>query len=394
MLNQPTSMSEILARYGGERALWIAPGAAARPTFDGPALRAALRPAPEWVNISPANKTVLQGPAVLVLSPQDVLEEDPSLLRLARCALPGRPVVLGGTRSKDVLLRAINSWRAIRVLPDEHSHELILDALRKAQEALIAEHALEQALGEYQQEQRRLKLAVERLAQAQGQVRQHERFAIVGKATRVLLDALTESFQQLEGLGHTLQDSLRDRARFDHLFRSALDGLQATCTLLREMSALGEERRASYELVEAPLAPLLERVIAFCGFDPLARQRKISLVADPGIEGRVDRDRLFCALLNLVRNALQASGPEGRVECRLHGAAGQAVIEVEDHGRGMPEEVRRQLFTPFFSTKGREGLGLGLLMAKLVVERHGGAISCTSAAGQGTCVEVTLPCGA
>lgn len=394
MLNEAISINELLTRYGGELAVWIAPGAAAQPTFDGPALRAALRPAPEWINISPANSSELQGPAILVLAPRDVLDEDPALLRLARRALPGRPVVLGGTRSKDVLLRGINAWRAIRVLPDQHTHDLILDALRKAQEALIAEHVLQQALGEYQQERRRLKLAVERLAQAQGQVQQHERFAIVGKATRVLLDALMESFRQLEEVGYALQDSLRDRARFDHLFCSALDGLQATCTLLREMSALGEERRPAYELAEAPLAPLLERVIAFCSFDPLTRQRKISLVADPTIEGRVDRDRLFCALLNLVRNALQASGPEDRVECRLRGDAEQAVIEVEDHGRGMPEEVRRQLFTPFFSTKGRDGLGLGLLMAKLVVERHGGAISCTSTAGQGTCVQVTLPSGA
>lgn len=66
------------------------------------------------------------------------------------------------------------------------------------------------------------------------------------------------------------------------------------------------------------------------------------------------------------------------------------LIKISDTGSGVPEEVIDKIFEPFFSTK-RDGLGLGLPLAKKVIEEHGGTIEFSSKLGQGTEVKIYIP---
>jgi signal transduction histidine kinase len=66
-------------------------------------------------------------------------------------------------------------------------------------------------------------------------------------------------------------------------------------------------------------------------------------------------------------------------------------IDVENTGEPIPPEVKSRIFEPFFSTKGEEGMGLGLSMCRTTVERHGGTISCSSAIGEKTRFRIRLP---
>jgi signal transduction histidine kinase len=79
------------------------------------------------------------------------------------------------------------------------------------------------------------------------------------------------------------------------------------------------------------------------------------------------------------------------VALRTSRDGGYGVIEVQDNGCGMTQETLNNLFTPFFTTKGKEGMGLGLRLAKSMVETHGGTIHCDSVHGQGTRFEIRLP---
>jgi two-component system sensor histidine kinase DctS len=105
-------------------------------------------------------------------------------------------------------------------------------------------------------------------------------------------------------------------------------------------------------------------------------------------------------LLNLARNAMQAMD-EARVpdpalvlQVRATPArdGGRRWLEfsVADVGPGIPEEVQRQLFTPFFTTKA-EGMGLGLSLCRTVVEQHGGSLVYEPHLPQGTIFRFTLP---
>lgn len=124
------------------------------------------------------------------------------------------------------------------------------------------------------------------------------------------------------------------------------------------------------------------------------RVRVDAEVDDPMPPAPVDANAVHQVLLNLLVNAVDAASAKGgrvRVRCRLEAAKGVFAVEVEDDGPGVPAEVRGRMFEPFASTKGQRGTGLGLAVARSLVERHGGSISHRDAAPQGTVMRVEFP---
>ena len=104
---------------------------------------------------------------------------------------------------------------------------------------------------------------------------------------------------------------------------------------------------------------------------------------------------LMTALVNILANALDALPPEGgTVTVRTGSSSDGAWVEVQDEGTGMSDEVRRHLFEPFYTTKGKQGTGLGLSMVYAFVQRHAGNIDVQSAPGQGTTITLTFPAAA
>jgi two-component system NtrC family sensor kinase len=97
-------------------------------------------------------------------------------------------------------------------------------------------------------------------------------------------------------------------------------------------------------------------------------------------------------VLNLLLNAIQAISAEGTVSVNLECRENFAVICIRDSGRGMTPDVLSKIFKPFFTTRG-EGTGLGLSLAKSIVDAHGGRIEVTSQPGQGSTFCVLLPEG-
>jgi len=105
------------------------------------------------------------------------------------------------------------------------------------------------------------------------------------------------------------------------------------------------------------------------------------------------RDRLSAALGHVIKNAQEAAGPTGRVSIRCRqGAAGSTVISVEDNGSGMTETfIRTRLFTPFETTKGLSGMGIGACESRDYVRALGGDLAVESVPGRGTIVHISLP---
>jgi PAS domain S-box-containing protein len=106
-----------------------------------------------------------------------------------------------------------------------------------------------------------------------------------------------------------------------------------------------------------------------------------------------DRGQLEQVLVNLVVNASDAMPGGGRMVLRTRRAGpGQVCFEVEDTGRGIPEDLKEKVFEPFFTTKGAEkGTGLGLSVVHGIVTGHGGWVELVSHVGQGTLFRVVLP---
>lgn len=141
---------------------------------------------------------------------------------------------------------------------------------------------------------------------------------------------------------------------------------------------------------------------------PIDLSELIKQIADALKPGEESRLRIDCdpnlqtvlgplhtlqqAVSVLIRNAFDASKPDGLVDLRIRREDGHVVFEVEDRGAGMTDEVLRRAGQPFFTTKPPgQGMGLGLFLVRLVAERAGGTFRLHSTPGVGTRSELHLP---
>jgi two-component system NtrC family sensor kinase len=124
----------------------------------------------------------------------------------------------------------------------------------------------------------------------------------------------------------------------------------------------------------------------------IATERQLTLADDRVV---CDPDQVVQALIALLINAVEAMGEGGRLTVRTwvdEGTPGLIRLSVRDTGVGIPPEVQRRIFDPFFSTKREaKGVGLGLAVVYGIVQRHEGRIEVESRPGEGTTFTITLP---
>lgn len=109
-----------------------------------------------------------------------------------------------------------------------------------------------------------------------------------------------------------------------------------------------------------------------------------------GARAYADPDHVRQILINLLKNAFEACGSQGRVRLNLERAGEQVALEVIDSGPGMEKEILQRLFEPFFTTK-MSGTGLGLAITQALVQANAGRINVESSPGAGTLFRVLLP---
>ncbi|MBN2418159.1 MAG: hybrid sensor histidine kinase/response regulator [Deltaproteobacteria bacterium] len=109
-----------------------------------------------------------------------------------------------------------------------------------------------------------------------------------------------------------------------------------------------------------------------------------------------DDEHMHSALVTILENAIDAcvkdkSKKTHRVHFKISQENNELVFEIADDGVGIEREALEKIFTPFFSTKGNKGTGLGLFIANKIVEQHGGKINVKSTPGHGACFTVMIP---
>jgi two-component system, OmpR family, sensor kinase len=197
------------------------------------------------------------------------------------------------------------------------------------------------------------------------------------------------------------RESLETALKASQRMKAVVEGL---LTLARADARELEIRRDRVDL-----GKIVEETVSLLG--PLAIERKVTLTASvESVEILGDPDRLREVVTNLVTNAIRYNRDGGKVEVTLSAKPDEAVLSVADTGIGIPEKDQPHVFERFYrvdkarsreaggprpaeaSGFGREGgNGLGLSIAKWVVEAHGGHLSFTSRENEGTTFSVRLP---
>ena len=251
-------------------------------------------------------------------------------------------------------------------------------------------------------------VAVEReLRRTSGElVEQNERLVELDRLKDEFVSLISHEFRTPLTSMHGYLDLLReDEATFTPKQREFLEVLERNAKrMLRLVDDLlfvaqldAGKLRIVRESVDA--AALVREAVA--SIHPLAQHKGVDVaVADLRVVRiSADRARLAQLLDNLLTNAVKFTPAGGRVDVEVGGTSESAVIEVRDTGIGIPGDEREHVFERFFRTTraGRRaipGSGLGLAVAKSIVEAHGGTIAVASSEGAGATFRVELPVGA
>jgi two-component system phosphate regulon sensor histidine kinase PhoR len=205
----------------------------------------------------------------------------------------------------------------------------------------------------------------------------------------------------LLGFVETLQGPARDdekaRGRFLDIMREQARRMARLVDDLLSLSRIEQNQHVRPE-TQVDLAAIVRGVNDTLG--PSARAEGIELAIDAATPGmlRGDRDELIRVVENLVENALKygADGERKRVEVGLVRSAGEIVLSVRDHGRGIAPEHLPRLTERFYrvdagQSRARGGTGLGLAIVKHIVMRHRGRLRIESRPGEGALFEVSFP---
>lgn len=223
------------------------------------------------------------------------------------------------------------------------------------------------------------------------QLRRADRLALVGQLAAGVAHELNEPLVAILGYAELMQQSfgLPDRTARD------LEGIVKASLHAREVvrKLLLFARQAPSEKAPTDLNQVVRDALLMLETRLRKGDVKAVFKAAPGLPPLLaDASQLQQVVLNLCVNALQAMPGGGTLEIRTGIREGSLTLAVSDTGEGMSEEVLRQLFTPFFTTKGvGQGTGLGLSVVHGIVEGHGGSLHVESSPGKGTRIEALFP---
>jgi signal transduction histidine kinase len=321
------------------------------------------------------------------------------LARLRRSAIIATGIALG------VIM--VGVWLSLTLFVDQPLHRLVAVMARaeggdlSARVEPVGTDELGRLAGNFNAMISRLDAAQQEIERYhQEQLARADRLATIGEMAAAIAHEIRNPLTGISGalsvLGRNFaaDDPRRDIVRETHLLIERLN------KSVEEI--LHYARPSQPQLQEVDLSEIIGRTLSLVEGE--ARKAQVRIVKDfvqppqaPAAVPQVNADphQLQQIVMNLVLNAIQASTAGGEIHVRTRAAAGPdaqpcARIEIEDSGKGMSADEVAKAFQPFFSTKA-QGTGLGLPIAKQIVEQHHGRVTLRSAPGAGTCVVVELP---
>jgi signal transduction histidine kinase len=248
---------------------------------------------------------------------------------------------------------------------------------------------LRRSEAEVRQERDRVKESMQKLVEMQEKLVRSERFAAIGEAAAYLSHEIKNPLMLIGGFAGQVEKSLLDNDANREKLRIIQDETRRLELMLAEVRDFTRPARPQKELqninsvIEDTLA-LMENKMMDKGieYEKALDDRLPAVLFDP--------QQIKQVLINLVKNAVEAMAQGGKLVISSRREDGHIKVSVADSGPGIPPEVLKQVFNPFFTTK-KKGTGLGLAVSRKVMEDHDGEIFVQSEEGKGTRITIALP---
>ncbi len=212
-----------------------------------------------------------------------------------------------------------------------------------------------------------------------------QQFEAYNRLTAFLMHDLNNLIAQQSLIVSNAEKHKRNPDFVDDAIQTIANSVERMKGVMAQLKRGEEERGATATEVKFVVSAAVDRC---AGKEPVPK-----LQTDAGdVEISVNAEEFTMVLTHLIRNAQDATPPQGTVTVQLAADSDNVSISIEDTGSGMPAQfVRDRLFRPFDSTKGVQGMGIGAYQAREFVRKFGGDLQVESEVGKGTKVTMVLP---
>jgi len=224
----------------------------------------------------------------------------------------------------------------------------------------------------------------------QTQMSRAEHFATLGELAAGLAHEIRNPLAGIAGVLDIASRDLPDTSPARNVMEDAKQEAVQINRILTELLDTARPKPPQFRMLD--IAATAEHAVVFARQQAVTKRIQIEFEVKEGLPP-VEHDpaQINQVLLNLLLNAIQSMDKPGSIRVRVEQPDDDFVaITVSDQGKGIPADQLTHIFRPFYTTKGH-GTGLGLSLARRMVESHGGTIRVESAVGQGTQFTIELP---
>jgi len=227
------------------------------------------------------------------------------------------------------------------------------------------------------------------IQQARAELVRQERISTIGRLSSSIVHDLRNPLAAIYGGAEMMVDSDLPEAQMKRLAGNIYRASRRMQGLLQDLLHVSRGKTASPEV--ARLREVATAAVESVREAAEAQGVQVTVEIPEEIELSLERNRIERVFTNLVSNAMEAMGGAGEIRISASMIRGEAVVEVEDDGPGIAPEIRANLFQPFVTAGKKNGLGLGLALARQTLLDHGGDMWVESEPGCGATFLFRLP---
>ncbi len=215
-----------------------------------------------------------------------------------------------------------------------------------------------------------------------------ERLAAIGELATMVGHDLRNPLQSIQNATYCIENELKSfptPLNTRNMLKILKDSIDYADKIIKDLRDFSTPQEPIFQRLD-----LNEIIRSTASRFETSSNTKISLELGKIPKSFMDQNQIQRILSNIIQNSMQAMETGGTITISTKQSGCFIEIEIEDTGKGIPQENLRKIFTPFFTTKSR-GMGFGLPICKKFVENHNGKITVSSQEGKGTIFRIQLP---